>query len=121
MGLGDNATDKHDVDVRFQITTQLLWDLMTTAVEGGINYWGSVQSTTRDDDLNVLNFSVVDLESAEDGESEIYTVDAVKMLHALQALLTQYPWRRRIVDEDYDAEDADCVVQMACFGEVMYG
>lgn len=118
IGLGDNATDKHDVDLRVQITTQLLWDLMTTAVEGGVNYWGSVRDTARDDDLNVLKFSIVD---REDEEGKAYTVDAVKMLHGLQALLIDYPWRSRIVDEDYDAEDADCVVQMALFGELRYG
>jgi hypothetical protein len=121
MGLGDNPMDKHDVELRVQIRTRLLWDLMTTAVEGGIDYWGSVQDTTRDADLNVLKFTVVDREDEEDEEGKAYTVDAVKMLHGLQALLLQYPWRSRIVNEDYDAEDADCVVQMALFGEVMYG
>ena len=27
----------------------------------------------------------------------------------------------RILDEEYDADDADIVVQTACFGEVVYG
>ena len=114
----DKATDKHDMDVRVQITTQLLWDLMTTAVEGGIDYWGSVIDTTRDDDLNVLKFVIRD---REDEASATYTVDVSNMLHGLQELLIQYPWRSRIVNEDYDAEDADCVVQMALFGKLMYG
>jgi len=27
----------------------------------------------------------------------------------------------RILNETYDADDSDIVVQMACFGEVVYG
>lgn len=107
---------KHDVSVTVQIDHQLLLDLMTTAVEGGINYWAAVIDLTRDPDLNVLKFKVTDLE-----DEKIYSVDSIDMLHALQALIKACPWRARILDGDYDAEDADCVVQFACFGDLVYG
>lgn len=112
------ATDKCDVEVTVQIDHQFLLDLMTTAVEGGINYWGAVIDLNRDSDLNVLNFEVTDFEGEE---AYTYSVDSIAMLNALQALIKAYPWRVKMLDGDYDAEDADCVVQFACFGELVYG
>ena len=39
---------------------QFLLDVMTTAIEGGINYWAEIRQLKRDDKLNVLSFSVRD-------------------------------------------------------------
>lgn len=117
-----NYNEKHDLNITVQITNQFLLDLMCTAVEGGINYWAGVVDTVRDDDLNYLSVSIVDLENMGDygGDvpSRIVTPDL--MLAGLQAFLNEYPDRVSIL-EDHDAEDADCVMQMAVFGELVYG
>lgn len=116
---------------------QLCADVLTTAVEGGINYWSSVSRYRwgpKDvDDSVTPPFAEVTLHDQED-EDKAYTLDQDGIRRAF-ARLAEGPvqWladetRARYVaafadpeGADLDAGDADAIVQTALFGEVRYG
>lgn len=94
-------------------------EVLTTAVEGGINYWASVSNVRRADDLSVMHVTVHD---EEDGGTFECSMEAVEA--AANTVLAKYPntaGARYLRGWDVDAEAADMVVQVMCFGEVVYG
>jgi hypothetical protein len=130
---------------------QLLYDLFVTALEGGIGYWATcstyhnaVPSSDRhgqrarsDDD--VFGFHAVihemDDESAHVSEWPVHRVDRAVLAKGYR-LATSKEWRNRLAwssgekppfivtadtDWDFDAGDADMVVQLGLFGDVVYG
>jgi hypothetical protein len=129
---------------------QMLHDVFVTALEGGINYWASVNSyhwTTNGelDGKDLTGFHAV-IEDADPGTNDDFatplTIDRntiaegfgrlttgpvkfmpepqrhmfLAMLHARLAGFDEYH-----IDIDYDAGDADNLVQVGLFGEVVYG
>jgi hypothetical protein len=131
-------------------TEQTAADILTAAVEGGINYWSCVSDLVRDEDLNVLSVTIH--EEADDDTPAEQTlgsshplnfarykeqgikVDLAAVKRAMRkiangdigvhparfATVTQL-LRKGSQDVDYDAWDADEIVQVACFGEIVYG
>lgn len=117
---------------------QFLSDVLTTAVEGGINYWSYVSEYKPFGNPPTVYVH----EMAEDGEAHeetdakffigineiaraIRTIqnNPAKFRFAHQGYWLQF-WeanRTNGEDGDYDAGIADCIVQVACFGEVVYG
>lgn len=108
---------------------QFFSDILTTAREGGI-FWADFRRTQRDSDLSVLSFEFrdnedptqdwarVDLESIErsielimSGTVEMYHPDAVAIGEAYLELDAG----------QVDAELADIVVQVAAYGEIVFG
>lgn len=121
-----NRTDKR---------TEFLSDVLVTAVEGGINYWASVSEYDPDAGTVRVHEWHPDTGETEDGyakEGVLVTLDdiarGIGVLRRDDKLpLTGY-WhdfwkadRTNGEDGDYDAGHADCVVQAAIFGEVVYG
>lgn len=120
---------------------QLAHDVMTNAVEtNAIGYWATMhERATRvqlDDDLpgDICEFRIIE---SEDGE-KTYTVEANSILAAMEKIMKgevsiRSDIRKNIgvmyLMEDYcaegvqggDAETDDCIVQIACFGELVYG
>ena len=108
---------------------QLIDDLFVTACEGGINYWASVSQYhwTGGELLAVIH----DME--DDGKT--YTVDRKVMSRGYRLACGE--WRDRLAwstarpplvvtertrDEwDFDAYDADMILQLGIFGDVVYG
>lgn len=90
-------------------------DWLTTAVEGGINYWAEVEMYAWTDDQ--VNVTLVDL--IEKGRYVI-TSTLPEWKRAILGVAEQFG-RGRDLLEDYDAADADAVVQMYLFDEVRYG
>jgi len=118
---------------------QLLLDLFTTALEGGINYW-SVCSFYRwwSLDAEPLTESdyrdfYADIVSEDEDWEGTLRIDR-NVLRKGYGLATG-PWRNKLAwstdkppvvvgpetDWDYDAGDADMIVQLGLFGEVVYG
>ena len=128
---------------------QLFFDLFITAIEGGINYWGGVakykwQTADGADDILGFNAVVVDLE--DDTE---YVVDRAVIAKGFNKIAkakgpfydpngantqcadVKYlgPGLAKAVREaafdpdeaDFDAGDADTILQVGLFGEVVYG
>lgn len=127
-----------------------LADIIVTAVEGGINYWASVTDYRwYDPSLDGGNAepapngggnAVVTVYDMEDDEDEGVTVDLNSMAHAVNQISTRDDIKylssgvRKIVqsasrqnsiapDEGYDidAHVADQVLQVAAYGEVVFG
>ena len=106
--------------VETNLDEQFVKDIMVTAVEGGINYWACLTSVERDADLNVLSIEGHD---AEDEETE-FKADLSTILLGLQMCVTEGRYVDAIRNSDaseLDADDADLILQMGVFGEVVYG
>ena len=121
-----------------EFTPEEINDLMVTAFEGGINHWcGSARPIFRRD----KTYSGV---APEDQSKITYTSDVIG--YGGSCRLTDVegelgPWiltlegvlkgiekhctNRNIAFKDlmdnHDAEDADCIVQIACMGEITFG
>jgi hypothetical protein len=132
----------HPVNVQIQISDDLLSDVLTTAVEGGIGYWSAVTDCERvnggerdlcwlsvtlapypDDEWGVFDLNdkrplVVTLRDVARGIELILTnkVGIRADLKAQVALALGNP-----EDADIDADAADCIIQAACFGEIVFG
>jgi hypothetical protein len=118
---------------------QFLSDVMTTAVEGGINYWASVSDYRWDAPFDQQGVTVYDHSgdelppegkrvTPEDIASAISKMRANKdglfaWAHRSESYWVQF-WladRTNGEDGDYDAGIADCILQVAVFGDVIFG
>lgn len=127
----ENETAKADVRASLPIAAEMLVrdlrDLMTTALEsGGIGYWARVRDVRREEDLTVVSFEVI----AKDAESPDAwkRIDAEGMARAVGWVLSRrVKVRADLVGQiaaDHGAADADCadlLVQVAAFGDIVYG
>ena len=108
-------------------------NLFITACEGGVNYWAQVNEYHWGydgvDDLDGFSAYLVDHEDDE----QVWELD--RSVVARGWSLATGEWRNKISwstgkppvvwtagsDWDYDASDADSIVQLGLFGEVVYG
>ena len=107
------------LDSNNTFTNALFSDLFVTALEGGINYWALVN------DYDYKNCSAIIIDK-EASQSTQYNVDLNTVKKGLEALSleTSALAKRKIssiLNEDYDAEDADIVLQYGLFGKLIYG
>ena len=98
-------------------------EILTTAVEGDLDLWGTVTAIQRDLHGNVLE---VEIHPAmyDDETFEAVTVGMEDIPAATEAVLKRYPNTRGagyIRDNNIDAEAADMILQVACFDEIVYG
>lgn len=117
---------------RLETTTpreQLFDDLVIAAIEGGIGYWSIVTSYDPDQATAIVH------DIAEDDTlSHPLRIDRAVVRRGY-ALAASTEWRSRIAwstepppvvitaetDWDHDAGDADVIVQLGLFGDVVYG
>lgn len=124
--------------------TRMYRDILITAIEGGINYWASVLHYDPDIDYATHDsgdgIHAVIVEDADGAKSQ--TIDTKAIRSAMSKLHKgegyslrshvetpewwKKKWRkayRECADGswDFDAADADQIVQVAVFGEVVYG
>ena len=119
--------------------------LLATAFEGGVNYWAWIDRyeyaagrtaadyepaafTDPDADwwpeycLVPLDDGAVVLSDVETEEVFGQRLDRSALLRGLDLTAELYPSRwARIREQNYDAEDADVAVQLALFGQLVYG
>jgi len=125
-------------------------DLLVTAFEGGSNYWYLIESRhvpkgTKFADFREdgrmqpkdiyyhwsqliptsggsLKISVKD-DFVPEGKRELFTLDMKALNKGWRLLRQKHPkiYWRIVKDEDFDAEDADVFLQLALFGDVVYG
>ena len=117
---------------------QLLFDLFTTACEGGINYWASVthyqwKDAKGNEDVKGFSASIVDMEADDYKGEDPKRIDRSVIAKGYRLATTEF--RDRIcwscdkppvvitpdTDWDYDASDADVIAQLGLFGDVVYG
>lgn len=106
-------------------------DVLTTAIESGSDYWGSWAKVERDDDLNVT-FAII----LNEDEKEVGRVGRSDVIRAMKRILAgectvsnatsvgNCALALSIAKSDeahFDALESDAVLQVAVFGEVVYG
>ena len=128
-------SDMNIINRRIEISDELIEDILCSAFEGGITYWANNISCEDKEDMQKAGgykSEYLTKTKKKDAKLIIHTVDDNKMpitkksiIDALQKMDNpKYNCTKalgRILDETYDAYDADIAVQMACFGEVVYG
>ena len=119
-----------------EISDELIEDILCTAFEGGITYWADNVSCEDNKDMkDVGGWKHEYLTKTKKKDAVMYIHDISdeqkhpitkkSIIDALQKMgEPKYKYTKalnRILNEQYDADDADIVVQTACFGEVVYG
>lgn len=116
------------------MNNEQLEDLMVTVIEGGSTYWFEMRENMIDSImeesqnlplsvatarylLNGQEVFVVDLED----ESNLGSLTLEKINKAMTS--PNMPWQtlKEWNDGDWDAETTDVIIQIAIFGEVVYG
>ena len=132
------------------LTPEDMEDIFTTAVESGydgIGYWACLDNTTKAWDkaedqikaagadlywgtvmtkvlLNGDQIRFYDAEADEDDlqEDEIWYLDMEKFLNGCKIYEKERgSLLKKLEDGDFDAVEADCLVQYAVFGEIIFG
>ena len=109
-----------------RLTKQERADILTTAIEGGgIQYWacdyGKI-TITRDGELNITSAKFeADNESGEKLECKVTLSDIQKGVNKILETEESPYIVKSIMTNDHDAETADCIIQAAVFGKVIYG
>jgi hypothetical protein len=108
---------------------QFLSDILTTAVEGGINYWASIRDVKRDNNYSILSFECRDSVSEDDHWCKI-CVDLIDdtilqiVNRKVETYISFYNDIKLATSEEdashIDAEDANDLVQIAAFGEIVF-
>jgi hypothetical protein len=108
---------------------QIIDDILTTAFEGGINYW-CTKVSVRDGDfkgadyasMSVSKGATVDLTVDEsDGAVDVKPLTRESIIHGINEASK---FKKQTIDafyEDHDAESADMAVQFAVFGKLIFG
>ena len=120
-----------EITRKIKITDEDIDDIMVSALEGGICYWCRKAEVIEDEyygeyasDQISRNGSLRLYDSEED---EVYVLTLDKFLRGLQLAFEQGYYRSYWLDGDtldtcqIDSADADVIVQLALFGEVVFG
>lgn len=134
------AMEKFKVKVAMshEFSTQDINDLVCTALEGGINYWCRKAKMLKDN----KHFKIVGV-SDEDQDKIQYASDVIgyggtlvlydaesddkweltrdKMLKGIKKHCKEMAINPANLMDNYDAGDADCIVQYALFDEITFG
>lgn len=118
------------------VDTETLYHLFTAALEGGIGYWSlctQYRWRLANGETDFEGFYAV-IEETESGEDTppVHRIDAACILRGLLHFAAPGDGYRHVRsvaraillgdDEvDYDAIDADCIVQAGIFNKVVYG
>lgn len=114
--------------VRVSVTPEACLDILTTGVEAGIygvSSWAGRTGIKRTKKGLVREVTLTDLEA---DEQKKYTVTPDMVARAVGQLLRDpiktdsVGWGSRLVlDDSMDGPLADAIIQIACFGKVIYG
>tara|TARA_R100000808_G_scaffold23239_1_gene51355 strand:+ start:53 stop:442 length:390 start_codon:yes stop_codon:yes gene_type:complete len=123
------------INVRHEISDDLIESLLCSAFEGGITYWANNVSCEDKEDMKKIGGwkheyltktkkkdAVMYIHDIDGGRVEITKksiIDALQKMDYKENGCTKA--LQRILNEQYDSDDADLLVQMACFGKVIYG
>lgn len=130
------------ITVKYEIPEQLIRDIIITACEGGIGYWSQLESydgpAIDEGAEGSLPLRIREIE--EEGWDESTTVygpwrdlGIPEVISGLQKMVQEWPDRldtQRMMQAianydsgnyDFDAGDADSVIQFALLGELTYG
>ena len=124
------------INRRIEISDEMIEYLLCSAFEGGITYWAGNISCKDNNDMKKVGGwkheyltktkkkdAIMYIHDIETGER--YPITKKSIIDALQKMdKPEYKYTKalkRILNEQWDADDADIVVQTACFGHVVFG
>jgi hypothetical protein len=121
------------------VSDQECWDVLTTALEGGIGYWSVADCIVRAEDLTITRCNLAESEEFNDSPSSttwhtMLATDVRRGIEAIGRLIGEGEIHRLseigkgfemcLGDEDgfsaADATLADAIVQAALFNEIRY-
>jgi hypothetical protein len=124
-------------DHPYAITDEMVDDILTAALEGGITYWADAAKIIGDwpdgksrygadpSDSDLFLSEVLthgsDVAIHEPEEDTWHTLTLAKMKRGIRHAAKQYGKTPLALYEDHDAGVADNIVQYALFGELIYG
>lgn len=130
------------IQFKKDIDYQLFEDILVTALEGGVGYWAIIDTDefydklpkeTKGEPLSVriakevwntpdFSINVYDIESDEEDLDLLGALSYANVERGFELLAKDYPedWDA-IMEESYDAFNADTWFQLACLGEVVFG
>ena len=129
-------SDMNIINRRLEISDELIEDILCTAFEGGITYWAdnvSCEDNKYMKDVGGWKHEYLTKTKKKDAvmyihdisDEQKHPITKKSIIDALQKMDDpKYKYTKalsRILEQTYDADDADIVVQTACFGEVVYG
>ncbi len=122
-----------DLNIEIELTEELLAGIIVTAVEGGINYWATVEDYSTGgfpDDPATVWAELTDDQNEDESEVLRLTLDAValgleRILNGsveLNTTIRGWIWQGVTSDPGMiDATAADCIAQAGLLGDVLYG
>lgn len=117
--------------INFKLNMQDIDDIMACALEGGINYWCSEAKVIGEylgeyASEQISRGGILELYDTED--DEVYLLDIKKFIQGFEAWVENgYDYNGAVsangkVDTSLiDADDADTIIQLALFDEIVYG
>lgn len=135
--------DKLTFTQTVEVAAERIHDLLTTALEGGCNYWLKTdpelvkeESKKFKGDLNITNQimqgGTLHCFDAEEPETKLGELNVFNIVRTLQAMADgkdlknkkndHLKWHfNNFINENDDAETADVVIQIALMGEIVFG
>lgn len=120
-----------EITRKIKITDEDIDDIMVSALEGGICYWCCKAEVIEDDYFGEYASDQISrggsLRLYDSEEDEVYVLTLDKFMRGLQLAFEQGYYRSYWLDGDMldtcqiDSADADVIVQLALFGEVVFG
>jgi hypothetical protein len=119
------------VTLELAVSDKLCKDLLTTCVEGGSAYWLACETVEREPDLDVIK--IVGCYDVEDEDTKWGDATVETMREGIRRLLsgevkvnaaTRQNILAAVVDSDaadWDAGDADSVLQAGLLKDIVYG
>lgn len=115
--------------VTTQIAASVVEGLVTTALEGGSNYWYSSLVPDNADDLDGLDYWHIELPLMEgryvtfqDLEGDKHRLDLAAIQRGLSAMALLYPRHMNdALNQEDDGDTADIFLQCCVFGKAVYG
>ena len=128
-------SDMNIINRRLEISDELIEHILCSAFEGGITYWANNVSCEDNKDMKEVGgwkHEYLTKTRKRDAVMYIHTMEGGKVkitksliIEALQQMDDpEYNYIKvlnRLLNDGWDADDADIVVQTACCGEVVYG
>lgn len=110
---------------------KLVNEVVSCALGGGIGYWACLDNTTQDwaaigrcesieDHAVKVLMSGGNLHFLEEGGRDQWDLNIGKLVEGIVQYLEECESSVDDMDFEIDTEDADCIVQYALFGELVY-
>ena len=123
------------INIRKEISDEMIEYLLCSAFEGGSTYWANNVSCHNKEDMQKVGgwkHEYLTKTKLKDAKLIMHTDDGCEVAFSKKSIIdalqmTDDPKNgctkalNRILFGDWDAGDADIVLQMACFKEVVYG